>query len=73
MESTLKTEKDTKKQKNIRDAIVRLREEKVKLERPEQNIEDIKTNTELNTEDRLKKASELLGGKILSPEQKKVI
>jgi hypothetical protein len=73
LESALKTQKDTEKQKNIIDTIARLREEKVKLERPRQNIQEISTNAEMSIEDRLKKASELLGGKILSPQQQKII
>jgi len=73
MESALKTEKDTEKQKNIRDAIVKLRAEKIKLERPGQNIQEMGTNAELSIDDRLKKVSELLSGKVLSSQERKVI
>lgn len=73
MEPALKIEQDGEKQKNITEVIIKLRQEKVKLERSLQDIQMISANARCNNEDRIQKASEILGEKILTYEQKNTI
>lgn len=71
-QNVLKTENNSEVRQKIEETVMKLREEKVKIERPNQNIEEIKINANLSKTERIEKVNSVLWI-TLSPEQEKVI
>lgn len=59
-EVVLETETNPAQRQSIQEEIQKLREEKVKLQRPEQNLDELKINAWLSLEARIQKAKEIL-------------
>jgi hypothetical protein len=60
MEESLKAETNPTQQQSIQEEIQKLREEKVKIQRPDQNLDELKSNASLLPEARIQKVRELL-------------
>ncbi len=73
MEWVLKTEIDPAQRQTIQEEIQKLKEEKVKIQRPEQNLDELNANALLLSEERIKKAEIILWWKVLSQDQKEII
>lgn len=60
MEEALKTETNPTQQQSIQEEMRKLREERIKIQRPEQNLDEIKANAMLSPEARIQKTKEIL-------------